>query len=1220
MTTSALTNVPKIMVFRPTYDEFKDFNKYMQHVESVGAHKAGLAKIIPPKEWVPHRGGYDDIDMIIPAPIKQIVNGRQGLFQQYNMQQKAVTVKEFKKLADSTTYCTPAHCDYDELERKYWKNITYAAPMYGADVSGSLYDDDVDEWNINRLNTILDCVNSDYGIKIEAPKSWYAIPPEHGRRLERLASGFFPTNFGLCPAFLRHKMTLISPQTLKQYSIPYNKITQEAGEFMVTFPYGYHAGFNHGFNCAESTNFATPRWVEYGKRAVQCTCRKDSVKIDMETFVKRFQPDRYELWKIGRDVGPHPEDPTRITAAPPPYKSAIFLKKGRKKSEDSVTISKRHPLADIDTKECANDEEMTENPLDDHDYVGIDDNLLSGKKKKKSKHSEDGDGTVKRKKTTKKQKKELEEECLNNEASVVLDKNIVKHTNRSLQETFRGFAGNGNTNGNDLSVLQCSNVKSTIPETIQRLTVHLKTAKASTSTATEATMPRIPKVAPTSPFPILKQHFLSQQKSQTQTPQRSQTDMQSFMQANQQRCVRGPVRSDHQRPMMSPKLQILHPNSLALVNSASVAPVLRASFPQMHSPRQTVVQNVVQPNVLAMQHKLQERLMANKHLLPEQNNNSSLQMYSGQRIKQEIPDQEYSVPQPMFKNGNGQHAFTYSSCSIPHQTFPPTLEDHRSYGSRLNTDSMTPPDLGPPQVGRQYTDISHTSSSICNVKQEDGSCKWVSQPGFDAHYNTEEQQISPVLKVFNYNTASPSDSEAQKLRNEVRPKQRKLSLNKHLESSDEEMNSSMNGDEEWAKPVAELWQFKTPCFEAEKKFNSHIAGTAPHCSICLLFQVPNFKNVDFSINGPKIDNATRFPDSHVKMPDGCFNISAGNNTVSGATSIMDSEGYSPLLVCSICRVTVHASCYGVTMFPGDRSSWKCTRCSEQFVEADCCLCNLRGGALKRTTDGRWAHVMCAIVISDVTFDNIVTKEPIDVSKVSSARKKLNCIYCQNLTKKNMSTNTSMSACVQCSAGRCPLAFHVTCAYVARTPFTTDNWPDLIQIPCIKHTLNKKEKNNPTSSTLSSHLMDLSVNQEVIAKHRNKRYYPAVITHSETQEYYSVDFEDNSHSDDLLPQDIESHNCLIDGPPQVGETVRVRWKDNLLYHAIFRGRSAENLYTVEFEDGSECVMKRESIFSKHEELPTRSTATEMRHVDVFTDTNLVDGRRRTIKINYAPSNV
>lgn len=66
----------------------------------------------------------------------------------------------------------------------------------------------------------------------------YAIPPEHGRRLERLAQGFFPSSYKACPAFLRHKMTVISPHTLKTYSIPYDKITQEAGEIMITFPYG----------------------------------------------------------------------------------------------------------------------------------------------------------------------------------------------------------------------------------------------------------------------------------------------------------------------------------------------------------------------------------------------------------------------------------------------------------------------------------------------------------------------------------------------------------------------------------------------------------------------------------------------------------------------------------------------------------------------------------------------------------------------------------------------------------------------------------------------------------------------------------------------------------------------------------------------------------------------------------------------------------------------
>jgi jumonji domain-containing protein 2 len=105
------------------------------------------------------------------------------------------------------------------------------------------------------------------------------------------------------------------------------QVTQEAGEIMITFPYGYHSGFNHGFNCAESTNFATPRWVEYGKRANQCVCEGDSVKISMDTFVQRFQPDRYELWLKGMDFGEHPEFPGRRSLAPPPTKQDVMNNK-----------------------------------------------------------------------------------------------------------------------------------------------------------------------------------------------------------------------------------------------------------------------------------------------------------------------------------------------------------------------------------------------------------------------------------------------------------------------------------------------------------------------------------------------------------------------------------------------------------------------------------------------------------------------------------------------------------------------------------------------------------------------------------------------------------------------------------------------------------------------------------------------------------------------------
>lgn len=55
-------------------------------------------------------------------------------------------------------------------------------------------------------------------------------------------------------------------------------------EFIINFPGAYHAGFNHGYNCAESVNFATKKWIPLGAVASYCDCNPDSVKIDMRLF------------------------------------------------------------------------------------------------------------------------------------------------------------------------------------------------------------------------------------------------------------------------------------------------------------------------------------------------------------------------------------------------------------------------------------------------------------------------------------------------------------------------------------------------------------------------------------------------------------------------------------------------------------------------------------------------------------------------------------------------------------------------------------------------------------------------------------------------------------------------------------------------------------------------------------------------------------------------
>jgi len=71
------------------------------------------------------------------------VVGKDGAYQLLNIEKKTMTVADYKTMAESKTYKTPNHNDFDHLEEKYWKNITYQSPLYGADVEGSITDADV---------------------------------------------------------------------------------------------------------------------------------------------------------------------------------------------------------------------------------------------------------------------------------------------------------------------------------------------------------------------------------------------------------------------------------------------------------------------------------------------------------------------------------------------------------------------------------------------------------------------------------------------------------------------------------------------------------------------------------------------------------------------------------------------------------------------------------------------------------------------------------------------------------------------------------------------------------------------------------------------------------------------------------------------------------------------------------------------------------------------
>ncbi|XP_043491827.1 protein AF-10-like isoform X1 [Polistes fuscatus] len=148
----------------------------------------------------------------------------------------------------------------------------------------------------------------------------------------------------------------------------------------------------------------------------------------------------------------------------------------------------------------------------------------------------------------------------------------------------------------------------------------------------------------------------------------------------------------------------------------------------------------------------------------------------------------------------------------------------------------------------------------------------------------------------------------------------------------------------------------------------------------------------------------------------------------GCCVCSDERGWTenPLVYCDGqgCTVAVHQACYGIVTVP--TGPWYCRKCEsqERSARVRCELCPSKDGALKRTDQAGWAHVVCALYIPEVRFGNVTTMEPIILQLIPSERFSKSCYICE---EQGRGSRANVGACMQCNKTGCRQQFHVTCA-------------------------------------------------------------------------------------------------------------------------------------------------------------------------------------------------
>ncbi|XP_020216561.1 lysine-specific demethylase JMJ706 isoform X2 [Cajanus cajan] len=308
-------------VYSPTKEEFEDPLIYLQKI-APEASKYGICKIISPlSASVPagvvlmkEKAGFKFTTRVQPLRLAEWDTEDKVTF---FMSGRTYTFRDFEKMANKVfaqRYCSAGSLPATYLEKEFWHEISCGkmeSVEYACDVDGSAFSSSptdqlgTSKWNLKKLSrlskSILRLLETSipgvtepmlyigmlfsmfawhvedhylYSINYHhcgASKTWYGIPGHAALDFERVVREHVYTNDILSSdgedgAFdvLLGKTTLFPPNILLEHEVPVYKAVQKPGEFVITFPRAYHAGFSHGFNCGEAVNFAIGDWFPLG--------------------------------------------------------------------------------------------------------------------------------------------------------------------------------------------------------------------------------------------------------------------------------------------------------------------------------------------------------------------------------------------------------------------------------------------------------------------------------------------------------------------------------------------------------------------------------------------------------------------------------------------------------------------------------------------------------------------------------------------------------------------------------------------------------------------------------------------------------------------------------------------------------------------------------------------------------------------------------------------